>query len=225
MKVLVLGGAGRVAQWVIPHLAQRHDVTTFDRVGGVEILGDALSPAAVCDAMIGQDAVLHLCSVVPRGDDARRDPEVLAAAWATNVGSVHVALEAARRAGIRHFVYASSMSVFADFGRVRIRRDAMPDSNETYGFSKRAAEFTCAAYGRQHGLHVTALRLSLPTPDDIAPLWWEPATGRARQVRLADGTPLPATPAKLVAESVERALTFTGAFQAVPVVADGLPWA
>lgn len=246
MKILVIGGAGRVARWTVPHLRRNHDVTTFDRVAPADVIGDAMAPDEVAAAMAGMDAVVDLAVVVPRGD-AMRDPDTLRAAWAVNVGSWWVALEQGRLAGVRRFVYGSTMSVHARFGAEPMPdpsapapspRDASadepsaeeaepptPDATMPYPFSKRVGEAAGQLYAAQFGLHVTALRLAFPTTDEAAPLWIRPATGEPSQVVRPDGVVMPAAPAALIAERIERALTFDGEFQVDHVAAPGTPWA
>ncbi|MDO5535792.1 MAG: NAD(P)-dependent oxidoreductase [Propionibacteriaceae bacterium] len=227
MNVLVIGGAGRVAQWVVPHLRERHQVTTFDRSEPADIIGDALSPRDVASALDGVDAIFHLAVVVPRGGDECDDPQRLRDAWSVNVGSWWVALEQGRRAGVQRFVYGSTMSVHARFG-LELMPDSStqePDATLPYGFSKRVSEFAGESYARQFGLHVTSLRLAFPTSDEAAPDWIRPATGELTQVRLPDGTVMPASSARHVADFVERALAFDGTYQTLDAVAPGTPWA
>ena len=226
MKILVIGGAGRVARWVVPHLRASHEVVTFDRVGDVDIVGNALSPDDIAAAVAGMDAIFHLAVVVPRGDDAR-NADVLRDAWAVNVGSWWVALEQGRLAGVRTFVYGSTMSVHARFG-AELMPDAStqtPDSTMPYPFSKRVAEAAGALYAEQFGLHVTSLRLAFPTSDEAAPLWIRPATGEPTEMRLPDGAVMPAISGAQIAAFVEQALGFDGTFQTLDAVAPGTPWA
>ncbi|TBT83020.1 NAD(P)-dependent oxidoreductase [Propioniciclava sinopodophylli] len=225
MRVLVIGGAGRVAQWVVPHLRKLHEVTTFDRAQPADIVGDAMSPDMVAAAVAGMDAIIHMAVVVPRGDD-QTEPAVLREAWAINVGSWWVALQQGRLAGVSRFVYGSTLSVHARFG-VQLMPEVStqdPDSTLPYGFSKRVAEAAGALYATQFGLHVTALRLAFPTSDEAAPRWVRPATGEICDARLPDGTVLPAASAAYVAQHVERGLVFDGTFQVLDVVAPGTPW-
>ena len=223
MKVLVIGGAGRVGRWVVPHFARNHEVTTFDRVAPADVVGDALSPMDVAAALEGQDAVLHLAVVVPRGGDTA-NPAVLRDAWSTNVGSVWVTLEQARLAGVRRVLLGSTLSVITGVGDRLVDPTEEPDSTLPYGFSKRLAEHAGALYARQFGMHVTSLRLCLPTSDDAAPAWIRPATGERLEMHLPDGTFLPAVAPSVVADHVERGLSFDGEFQVLTVAAPDMPW-
>lgn len=202
MKVALIGAGGRVGQWVAPWLARHAAVSRWDsRPGpGVQAL-QALDRAAVAAAVAEHDAVIHLCASVPRGTQSS-DPAAVANAWAINVGSVAQTLLAAADAGVPRVLHASSLSVHAHAGLERIGREATPDSIEPYGLSKRVAEGLCSQLAGPLGLDVVSLRLGWPTSDDAAPLWLEPATGNAVPVRLGDGTPVPAMPARDIAGAI-----------------------
>lgn len=75
-----------------------------------------------------------------------------------NVTATQRLLEAARRSGIRRFVYASSSSVYgnADFYPVAETDPTAPHS--PYGITKLAAEHLCTTYGRNHDLPTVSLR-------------------------------------------------------------------
>ena len=208
MKLALLGGAGRLGGWLQPWLATHHELTIFDPAlppGAPGRRLNALDRAGLAAALVGHDAVVHLCSVVPRGR-AASDPATLARAWSVNVGSVATAMLAAHDAGIGRFAHFSTLSVFASAGVRRLRAGEQPDSLEPYGLSKRAGERTCSALAEQLGMAAVSLRLGWPTSDQTAPLWLSPATGRPEELWLADGTPIPALPARRVAEWLDAGL-------------------
>jgi UDP-glucose 4-epimerase len=72
-------------------------------------------------------------------------------------GTLHV-LEAARRAGVRRVVYASSSSVYGDAPALPTHEDATPHPLSPYGVTKLAAEQLCVLYGVEHGVDTVALR-------------------------------------------------------------------
>jgi UDP-glucose 4-epimerase len=65
---------------------------------------------------------------------------------------------AARDAGIRRIVYASSSSVYGDAERFPTAEDALPRPFSPYGVTKLAGEHLVLLYGRNFGLPVAALR-------------------------------------------------------------------
>lgn len=76
-----------------------------------------------------------------------------------NVDGTAALLEAARQAGVRAFVFASSSSVYGDEAAVPFREDwpaVRPIS--PYAATKRAGELLCATYAHLFGLRIVALR-------------------------------------------------------------------
>ena len=77
-----------------------------------------------------------------------------------NAGGTGVILEAARRLGVEHFVFASLSSVYGNDGASPFREDAAADRpSSPYGATKRMGELLAYAYHELYGLPVTALRL------------------------------------------------------------------
>ena len=122
--------------------------------GAVELVGgDILDPDLVCRSARGQDVLVHLAAntgVGPSVEDPRRD-------CLTNVLGTLNCLEAARHAGVRRFVFASSS---APLGAVEppLHEDKAPRPASPYGASKLAGEGYCSAYWRSFGLETVALR-------------------------------------------------------------------
>lgn len=226
MRILLIGGAGAVGSALAARLRAHHDVTVGDLASGgasTERLHlDATDPAAVRAALARADAAVHLAAVVPRGS-AARDARMIDAALRVNVSSVVHTLHAARETGVGHVVHASTLSVFRDYGRVRIERGAVPDAHEPYGLTKRLAETACRAIAGDD-LRVTSLRLAFPTTDALWPAWRSPGAGEATAPRvpaLDDGTCFGALHPDDLADAVEAALHRDGApYAAVAVTGD-----
>ncbi len=149
MKVIVLGGSGFIGSHVAEALtAAGHDVTVFDRrrspylseaQGFVQ--GDMLDRECVQAALRGQDAVYHFAGIAHLDIGLSAPVET---AEQNVVGTV-IALEAARQAAVRRFVYASSIYVYSEGGSF-------------YRCSKQAAELYVEEYQRRHALDFTILR-------------------------------------------------------------------
>jgi len=73
------------------------------------------------------------------------------------LGTVQV-LEAARAVGVRHFVLASSSTIYGNTDEAAFREEMQPAPLNPYGASKVAAEAMVHAYHYLHGFPVTALR-------------------------------------------------------------------
>ena len=130
MKVLVTGGAGYIGSVLVRQLLKKgHQVRAFDslKFGGDALydvmlnpdfefmLGDIRNTAAVEKALEGIDAIAHLAAIV--GDPAckKYSDEAKETNW---TGSVAL-FEAAEKAGVKRFVFASTCS---NYGK-------MPDPN------------------------------------------------------------------------------------------------
>jgi UDP-N-acetylglucosamine 4-epimerase len=102
----------------------------------------------------GADVVLHQAALgsVPRS---------IAEPLASNVANVtgHLALlEAARRAGVRRFVYASSSSVYGDDPTLPKLEENLGQPLSPYAVTKRADELYATVYGHLHGMETVGLR-------------------------------------------------------------------
>jgi nucleoside-diphosphate-sugar epimerase len=118
-NVLVTGGAGYVGHVLTPRLlAEGYNVTVYDMLWyGARlpnspnlkvIQGDIRDQAAMADALKGQDAVLHLACI---SNDASYDlDETLSET--VNYDCFEPMVIAAKKAGIKRFVYCSSSSVY-----------------------------------------------------------------------------------------------------------------
>ncbi|MGA4506990.1 NAD-dependent epimerase/dehydratase family protein [Propionibacteriaceae bacterium G1746] len=221
MKFTLIGGAGSVGGWLTENLRRRgHQVLVADAAVTDESPDqtriDALSPADVARVVEGADLVVHLAAIVPQADEP---PARTGLAYAVNVGSVVECLRACRDAVVP-MVHISSMSVFEQYLRVPVDPRGRGDNTDTYGFSKRLAEFACHEFAGQFDMRVTSLRLAFPTSDEAWPLWERPrGLGRTERF-MDDGTPVPALAASQLADVVEeclqmpfghRALAVTGA--------------
>ena len=97
------------------------------------------------------------------------DPANVSAHFDAGVKGVHLTLDAAVNAGIRHIVYTGSLSAYNHERGAGERffsdEDLTPDAYDFYGLTKRFGETICEAFCRRYpGFTVNALRLCLPRP-------------------------------------------------------------
>lgn len=158
MHVLVTGGAGFVGANLVDHLSTRHHrVTVLDDLSAGArpewwgrrgdsfprcIHGSVEDEAVARRAVRGVDAVVHLAAK-PGVSDSVAHPEV---DFRVNVGGTFAVLDAARRAGVAHFVFASSGAVLAG-RKPPLREDMAPAPLSPYGASKLYGEGIVAAAG------------------------------------------------------------------------------
>jgi nucleoside-diphosphate-sugar epimerase len=219
MRVLLIGGSGHVGGLVIPYLAAEHTLCVFDRrppaedlVGKVGYVhGDVCDGAALADAMGGVEAVVYMAMGTHHHPEAETK---IHAAFDVNVKGVYLALDAAQRAGVRHAVYASSLSVFEAMmwgrneRRYYVDEDMPADAQALYGFTKRLGEEVCRNATREWKMSVNALRLCLPLADDR---WHD-------EVRA--GQPTIKTAASDVARAFAAALTLHAGYQVFHISGD-----
>jgi UDP-glucose 4-epimerase len=166
---LVTGGAGFIGSNLVDHLLERGvSVRVLDNfsTGRRENLAHCLSQIELIEgdladldtarrAADGADVVLHHAAIpsVPRSVS---DP--LASNQANVLGTLHVLL-AARDAGVRRVVFASSSSVYGDQDEDKAKIETMkPQPVSPYGVAKMAAEAYCQVFHRVYGLETVALR-------------------------------------------------------------------
>lgn len=149
MNVLVIGGSGFIGSHVADALSESgHEVTVFDLKpsrhlgeGQQFMLGDVLNREQVAAAAKGRDAIYNFAGI-PHLDVGLNHP--IETVEQNILGTV-ITLEAARQAGVRRYVYASSIYVYSDGGSF-------------YRCSKQAAELYVEEYLRLYGLDYTIIR-------------------------------------------------------------------
>lgn len=109
----------------------------------------------VCDAAAeGVDTVLHQAALgsVPR---SLADPLT---SHDVNVTGFLNMLDAARRAGVRRFIYAASSSTYGDSPELPKREERIGNPLSPYAATKLANEIYASVYARSYGFKATGLR-------------------------------------------------------------------
>lgn len=182
MNVLVTGAAGFIGSYVAQRLAQRGDfVVGLDnlndyyppqekRANVAEVLASLEPQGAftfvegdIRDAnLLGRlytestfDVIVHLAAMA----GVRASINNPALYYDVNVGGTLQLLELAARKGIRHFVFASTSSVYGETKQIPFtEEDPCLQPISPYAASKRAAELLGFTYHRLYDLNFTALR-------------------------------------------------------------------
>jgi len=81
--------------------------------------------------------------------------------WQVNFHGTQNLVEAAGQAGVRRFVFLSSVKAMAEPGEVCADENFPGQPITAYGQSKRAAEEAVLEVGRRYGMHVVNLRLAM----------------------------------------------------------------
>jgi len=165
---LVTGGAGFIGSHIVAELVRRGErVRVFDNFStgkeanlgavlqDIELIqGDLRDLETVRHAVSGVDYVLHqgaLPSVIRSVDDP------LTSDACNVVGTLNL-LTAARDAGVRRVVYASSSSVYGDSPTLPKHEDMRCAPKSPYAVSKLAGEHYCQAFTGVYGLETVCLR-------------------------------------------------------------------
>jgi UDP-glucose 4-epimerase len=166
MKVLVTGGAGFLGGALANALAGRHhavyvldDLSAGDRaVLDRRVLftgGDVRDVPRLWRLLDDVDVVYHLAARVSVPESIRYPVEYNA----VNTGGTVAVLTAARDAGVRRVVLASSGTVYGDQPQQPIPESAEPRPNNPYAVSKLAAEHYVRAIGQLYRIETVILRI------------------------------------------------------------------
>ncbi len=165
---LVTGGAGFIGSHIVERLVERgHEVRVLDNLSEgrrenlasvwdrIEFLeGDLRDWECVRRAVRDVEYVLHQAALrsVPRSVE---DPVTTTA---VNVLGTVTLLHAAREAGVRRVVFASSSSVYGEVSELPLRESQPPRPISPYAVSKLAGEYYCSVFTRLYGLETVSLR-------------------------------------------------------------------
>jgi UDP-glucose 4-epimerase len=168
-RVLITGGAGFIGSHLTDHLLKfGRKVTVLDNFssGRPENLADAqgsgdlrivegsvLDGSCVARALDGCEEVYHLAVQCVRRSlaDPVENHEV-------NATGTLMMLEAARRAGVRRFIYCSSSEVYGNCGADWMTEDTTCAPVTVYGAAKLAGEHYANAYWQTYGLPTIVVR-------------------------------------------------------------------
>jgi len=167
-KYLVTGGAGFIGSNIAEELlARKEKVRVLDNfvtgnidnlkpfISKIELIkGDIRDKKTLAKALKGVDFILHqaaLRSVAKSVEDPVETHDVNA------TGTLNL-LMAAKEAGVKRVVYASTCAAYGDAKRFPQREDDVVSPISPYGASKLAGELYCGVFAKTLGLETVALR-------------------------------------------------------------------
>jgi nucleoside-diphosphate-sugar epimerase len=165
---LVTGGAGFIGSHISERLLRDgHGVRVLDNfvsgkeenlkdIGGeVELVrGDIRDPQVLAEAMKGVYVVFHEAAL---GSVPRSVADPMTTHEVNMTGTLNVLL-AARDAGVRRVVYASSSSVYGETKELPKREDIKPQPLSPYALSKLAGEHYITIFKHVYGFEAVSLR-------------------------------------------------------------------
>lgn len=196
-RVLVTGGAGFIGRRLARSLAKEgHEVTVLDLLPFQDaeitsLIGDIRVKSDVARAVQpGLDVIFHMAALTYVVASIK-DP---AGTYQTNVAGTFNLLEAAREAGVKSFLLASTNAVVGNAGDAVITERSPMRPLSPYGATKAAGEMLLSSYAGVYGMAAAAMRFSnvygpgMEAKDSFIPRLMRAARdGNGVQVR-GDGT-------------------------------------
>jgi len=162
-RVLVTGGCGKIGSCFVRFAADRYAMRVVDRVAwdaaklgplsGESLVLDLQDPSACREACQDVDMVVHLA--------ADASPEAgFESLLANNIIATYHLFRAAREAGCRRFIYASSAHVVSAYPPdVQVKADMPVRPGNLYGVSKCFGEALSAHFAFSEGLPCIVVRI------------------------------------------------------------------
>ena len=166
MNVLVTGGAGFIGSHIVRTLLERGDTVRVldnfstgkrDNLAGLDVdileadLRDASALTQACRAV---DTIFHEAAFVSVPQSMQEPGEC----FDVNVTGTASLFEAARKAGVRRVVFATSAAVYGDVDDYPLTEESPLRPLSPYAASKRVDEIYGQLYTTSFGLEVVALR-------------------------------------------------------------------
>jgi UDP-glucose 4-epimerase len=165
MRALVTGGAGFIGSHLVDALlGSGHEVVVLDDLStgfrhnidpaAALVEASVADEAAVAEAVEGCDVVFHQAA----HKAVLRSVEHPLPTDTANVHGTLVVLQAARDAGVRRVVHASSSSIYGGADVVPTPETYPAAPRSPYAVTKLAAEHYCRVFAELYGLETVALR-------------------------------------------------------------------
>jgi nucleoside-diphosphate-sugar epimerase len=165
MKCLVTGGAGFIGSHVVAALRDHGaDVMVLDNFStglqdnvpdGVLVTNGHAGNRALLDGLLPDcAAIFHLAAV----SSVQASLDQPGAVHDDNLTATLALLEAARRHGVKRFVFSSSAAIYGDTNGAQADEAMKPNPLSHYAVQKLASEYYCQVYARVYELETVCLR-------------------------------------------------------------------
>jgi uronate dehydrogenase len=159
-RVLITGAAGRIGTTLRAGLAGRHDGWRLldrrpiesPRADEEVVVADLADRAALAKAVAGIDAMVHLAGAP--------DPKDFERMYEVNVRGLYDLFEAARKAGVRRIVFASTNHTYGMYPVEHGMTETDPVRPDSfYGVTKVFGETLLRYYFDKHGIESVSVRI------------------------------------------------------------------
>ena len=157
-KILVTGGGGYVGTLLIDELLNNgHQITVLDtfwfgnflqKNKNLEIIKEDIRNLSI-EKIKGHQTIIHLANIA-NDPTVAMDPEL---SWNVNVLGTHSLIDKASRAGVEHFIFGSSGSVYGVKEEPNVVEDMVLVPISTYNKPKTIAERVIMSYSESLKVH------------------------------------------------------------------------
>ncbi len=167
-KILITGGCGKIGSYFARYAADRYHIRVADKVAwdaeeqgtlsAESIVTDLQDIAACRKACEGIDIVIHLAA------DANPEADFHDSLLSNNIIATHNIFRAAKDAGCKRFIFASSAHVVSAYAAdIQIHSDMSVKPKNIYGATKCFGEALGAYFAYTEGLPTIVLRIGAYT--------------------------------------------------------------
>lgn len=163
-KMVITGGAGFIGSNLAQALAKENEVVVIDDLStgkvenlagfDVQLISGSITDLDLRAAFEGSSCVFHQAAIA----SVKKSIEDPLRINAVGIEGTLKVLLAARDAGVRRVILASSAAVYGSSPRLPKREDMMPEPKSPYAVSKLAGEYYARVFQELYGLETVALR-------------------------------------------------------------------
>lgn len=164
--ILVTGSTGFIGSWLCKEMARRKiplrllvrnksAFTEIDPKNLIQVaLGDITEPSTLGPVFDGVDTVFHLASII---NASREEYDIY---WKNNVLGTFNLLKESRKAGVKRFVYCSSVGVMGALKEIPANEETPCRPDNYYGQTKHEAESLVRLFGERYNIPTSIVRPS-----------------------------------------------------------------
>jgi uronate dehydrogenase len=157
--ILITGANGNIGRVLSSHLQPNYHLRCLDLQPTTDIVDSIVADVndyeAICEAMNGVDIAIHLAAN-PDQEQSWQD------VYTTGIGGTYNVLEAARQAGVKKVIYASSIlvsSLKSLHQGLKVSPEQLPQPDSLYGVGKVCGEVLGRMFATEYQMTIICLRI------------------------------------------------------------------